>query len=280
MNEKGFALLEWLIASALVMAIAGAVFGTVMPMRDVVERTQHRVDLVGAARGALDSMIADVREAGSGPSVDAGPGSLATVLPPLELVGPTTMRLVKVPAGASQGRLSAGMFAGDTVVPLDTATRCTTGAPACGFDVGDRAVLYSGAAAEIVTVESLMPGAVGVQSPVGAAFPAKSVLCRLVLIEYTVQEINGVGRIVRISDGGAMQPLLEDVVAFELSLDDPDNTKARQLRMRLRVQTPAAHLRGPKGYLFARAGTAASQRQWLPDVELRADVFFRNAVQP
>jgi hypothetical protein len=280
MNAKGFALLEWLIASALVVAIAGAVFGTVLPMRDVFERTQHRVDLVGAARGAVESMLADVREAGSGPSVDDGEGNLANVLTPLELAGPATMRLLRVPRGASQGRLSAAVAAGDTLVSLDTGTRCTLGPPACGFEVGDRAILYSGTAAEIVTIESVLPGAVGLQVPVQAGYPGKSVLCRVALTEYTLQEINGVGRIVRISDGGAMQPLLDDVVGFELALNDPDVAKARRLSLQLRVQTPAAHLRGPEGYLFARAGTATRQRQWLPDIELRAEVSFRNAVHP
>lgn len=57
---------------------------------------------------------------------------------------------------------------------------------------------------------------------------------------------------------------------------DADLLRIRVIAIALRVQAAAAALRGPAGTLFAHAGTAGSGRMLAPDVEIRLRVAPRN----
>jgi hypothetical protein len=92
---------------------------------------------------------------------------------------------------------------------------------------------------------------------------------------YDVRTTAGEERLVRITDGGAEQPLVDNIVSFEVQPDSPNPMQIRRLSVRLRVQAPT-HLRGRPSYLFARAGSATGPSRWLPDVELRTDIAIRN----
>jgi hypothetical protein len=282
MSARGFVLLEWLVAASLTIAIAGAVFAAVVPVRDVIERTQHRTDLATAARGAVDSIVNEMREAGSGASISEVPANALNPLPSFEVLDDlasgnvvatgTALRVRRTPHGAPQGRLGNAVPAGAQVLPLETAFGCASGAPSCGFDVGDRALLVMPGGAEIVAVQGALPGAVVLTAGVPGPVPAGTVLSKLVTTTFGLKT-DGVPRVVRLTDGGAEQPLVDQVVEFEVSrvLANPPH-----LSVRLRVQAADARLRGPAGYLFTNAGTASSPRQWLPDIELRAHVTLRN----
>jgi hypothetical protein len=291
MNARGFALLEWLVASAFVLTLAGALFATVTPVRDTLTRTQHAVDLAAGARAALDLVVADVRQARSNGAI-APPGVMAASVVPSVLLlrdlasgiltqpaGAITIR--RVPLRAAQARLGSAVSAGDTALPLDTSARCATGQPACGFRSGDHAVLFTGAVGEIITIETEFADSVVLQAPISHAYPAGAILCRIVSTTYGLRQVAGAAdQLVRLTDGGAEQPVLDDVVGFEITADDDDPRAMRRVTLRLRVEAAPAYLRGPAGYFFARAGTATSARRWLPDVELRTDVALRNGGLP
>ena len=280
MNAKGFVLLEWLVAAALTITIAGAVFALVVRVRDAFERTQHRTDLVTAVRGALDLIAKDLRESGAGAAIaqaaDAplNPPSTIEVLDSLAsgvvaLTG-SAVRIRHTPLAAAQGRLGKPAAAGEQLLLLDLTTHCASGAPACGFESGDRALVFTPAVVEVVTVKAVVAGGLVLANGAGSAFPAGAVVCKVVTTLYGVKNDAAGARVVRITEGGAEQPLVDEVVAFGLAATPGG------LSLRLRVQAAAIHLRGPAGYLFATAGTAAGPRQWLPDVELRAEVALRN----
>ena len=290
MSDRGFVVLEWLVASALVIVLASAVFSAVAPMRDLIERTQHRVDMAVAARGALDLVVNDTLEAGSNTAIGDADVFLADVLPPFLLLedlesgtpaqAATAIVINRTPLNGAQGRLLSDVAAGESLLRLATSARCSSGSPACGFDAGDRAVLFTPSVAEVVVIAETLAGEVTLTQPVSNAFPVGSVLCRLITTTYGLRDEDGDARLVRLTDGGAEQPLLDNVVAFEIQADDPNPLMARRLHVRLRVQAAAEHLRGPEGYLFGRAGTAPGPRRWLPDVQLRAELTLRNARGP
>jgi hypothetical protein len=287
MNARGFALLEWLIASAFVVAIAGALLTSIAPVRDLIDRSHQGADLTSGARTALDLVTAELREAGSNAVVAPVGIQVANLVAPVRLLQDLdgaldaqpggAVRITRVPALAPQARLRDAAPAGENLLRLDTMTRCSTGVPACGFRNGDRALLFTDGAAEVVIVDAAFADAVSVTAPIVDAYPAGAVLCRLTVTTYGVRDGGGpASRLVRLTDGGAEQPLLDNVVSFELTGDAPDPADIARVSLQLRVQVGAADFRGPAGYLFLRGGTATSARRWLPDVELRTDVTLRN----
>jgi hypothetical protein len=291
MNARGFVLLEWVIASALVIVVAGAIFSTVGPVRDVVERAGQGMEMVTAARAAMDVLVAELREAGANTvvaatGIDFGVG-LAAVSVHADLdagdvvASGSAIRISRVSHQAPQGRLRDAAYAGDTLLRLNTAARCATGGPTCGFRRGDVAALVSDGIAELVTIDAELVGAVAVSTPVTRAFPADSVLCRVHTTMYGLRtDAGGADRLVRLTDGGAEQPVLDNVVRFSAQMDVADIARARRVSLDLRVQASAAEWRGPAGYLFVRGGTGSNARRWLPDLELRMDVGLRNRRVP
>jgi type II secretory pathway pseudopilin PulG len=288
MTARGFSLVELLIAAALATAVAGALAAMVAPLATFIDRAHANADMDAGMRSALQHLTADLRQAGSDAAIALPGARLARVLAPVTLlrdlesgeaaVPGTAIRLTFVPRLAAQGALAVGAAAGDTLLRLDTASRCATGPPSCGFRPGQSAVLYSSAGAAAVSIDRPAEGVVVLTRPLGVAFPAGAVLCEIITVSYGTRHVaDGSRRLVRLTTGGAEQPMLDHVVEFSAATDTGDPVLASSLSWILRVQAPAAAFRGPAGFLFRRAGTATRARQWVPDVEVRGAVALRNA---
>lgn len=287
MTARGFSLIELLVAAALTMAIAGALAAMTAPVGDLIDRAHANADMDAGLRVAVQQLAADVRHAGSNAAI-AGPGTrLARVLPPFVLLRDldtgepgtpaTAVRLAFVPHLAPQALLAADAEPGDTVLRIETASRCATGPPSCGFRPGQPAVLYSHTGARVVAIGGTAAGAVSLAAPLPAPAEAGSVLAEIVTVTYGTRAVSdGSQRLVRLTTGGAEQPILDHVVEFSVASDTADPLVAASLSWRLRVQAPSPALRGPAGDLFRQAGTATRARRWLPDVEVRMAVALRN----
>lgn len=287
MSARGFSLLELLLASALLIAVTGALAAMTSPMREMFERALLAADLDGGRRAALQLLSAELREAGSDAAVADPAAPFARVhdgvVPLRDLDGAVVaipagaVRVVRVPHLAAASVLDAAVAAGDTSVPLATAARCRGGPPVCGFRVGMAAVLYDATAAADVTIAAVGPGVVRVSPPLPAAFAAGAVLAEMATTSYGLRpNADGSRRLVRRTAGGAEQPVLDNVVEFSVRPDTHDLRRIRRVEVLLRLEAPDAW-RGPAGELFRRAGTASHARRWLPDVELRTVVTLRNA---
>ena len=73
---------------------------------------------------------------------------------------------------------------------------------------------------------------------------------------------------------GVDQPLIQQVVDFAVETRGSDPLRVRAVAVRLRLEA-AAHLRGPAGVLFRRAGTSRRAQAWVPDVEWTTLVAIR-----
>jgi type II secretory pathway pseudopilin PulG len=287
MTARGFTLIELVIAAAVVMAIGGALAAAVAPLGSAIDRTHATADMDTGTRSVIQQLAADVRLAGSNASIGWPHTRLARVLPPVALlrdletgaiaVPATAIRITYVPYLAAQGMLNAAAAAGDTLLRLDTTSRCAAGLPACGFRPGDSAVLYTSAAVATVTIDAVANGAVTLSAPLAVAFPPDAVLAQLVRVTYGTRPVgDGSQQLVRVSTGGAEQPMLDNVVAFTLLTDTGHPLDAGRVSWTLRVQAPSPAFRGPGGSLFRRPGTATHSRHWVPDVEHRMVVALRN----
>jgi Tfp pilus assembly protein PilW len=287
MSPRGFSLIELLLACALLVLIGGVVAALAGPLRLALERSDGSAQLEPAGTAALEALVADVREAGSGAAVADPRWRLARGVTrvlsmrdldtdSLEIPG-GAIRVARTPRRGAQAVLSTPALAGDTLLHLDLTSRCSGGAPSCGFSDGTVAVLYDADAADVVTISSAAPGPVVLSRPVTSAFAAGAALSELVTTTYgTRRAMGGSRQLVSLTTGGAEQPVLDNVVDFEVTPDSADVTRMSQVRIRVRIEAPAAALRGPAGYFFRRAGTAGDGRRWLPDVELRFTIALRN----
>jgi prepilin-type N-terminal cleavage/methylation domain-containing protein len=286
MSARGFTLIELLIALLLVLAVSGAVAATIAPARDLLRRWHEGMELESSARAALEQIAADLRDAGADSAVMPVTALAPRGVPAVELLSdldavnfepPARALLIRrVPQSAAQGRLVDPVLAGGSLLNLSTATACATGGPSCGFEPGDAAVLFSESAAEVVDVHSTGGGWLQLSTPVTQSFPAGAAVCRVEVTRYGVRSVGGgVWRLVRLTSGGAEQPLLDNVVAFEIAPDVIDFSRMRRLTVRLRLQAGSDDLRG-SGDWFANGGRAARLSRWVSDVELRTDLALRN----
>jgi prepilin-type N-terminal cleavage/methylation domain-containing protein len=289
MSARGFSLIELLVACALVVILGAAVASLVAPLGAVLERTETVAQLEPAGRTVLDAVLADIREAGSESSVTDPELPFARLVERVsslravnsdELARPgAAVRVVRVPHLGPQGLLRAGAGAGDFTLLLDTVARCARGRPACGFVPGDFALLFNGASAARVSVDAVGDDFVRLRAPLPMAFAAGAVLASIVVNTYgTRANPDGSSQLVRLTTNGAEQPLLDNVVDFEVLPDEIDPFRVQRITIRLRLEAPSPELRGPAGDLFRRAGTSTNPRRWMPDVELRATVALRNPV--
>ena len=286
MSARGFSLIEMLVACALLVTIAGAVGALAGTLRTTLARGDAAGQLEPAGRAAVSALLTDVRQAGtdaviSDPAVRIA-RSIARVVPTDDLdsiafVSPGgAVRLTRISGGA-QAIITAAAPPGTGALTLETAARCSGGPPACGFAPGGMAVLYDNASAERVEIRAVGAAMVVLEQPLASAFPAGAVLAEIVTTRYgTRRRADGSQQLVRITSGGAEQPVLDNVARFEVATDDPDPSRVGLVTIRLRLEAPSPSLRGPPGYLFTRAGTALDARLWLPDAELRFAVAPRH----
>lgn len=285
MSSRGFTLIELLIASAMLVTVAAAVAMLAGGLRSTVARVDAAAQLEPSGRAALAGLVSDVQQAGADAGVaDVGmrlSRSIAGVLPLADLgsnafVSPGgAIELTRVARGA-EAVIAVAAPAGTGALTVGTLDRCRGGPPACDFAPGAMAVLYSDVTAERVEVRAIGAGLVVLERPLAGAYPAGAVLAELFVTRYgTRLRPGGSRQLVRISSGGAEQPIIDNVAAFEIATDTADPLTLRLVSIRLRLEA-ADSLRGPAGFLFARAGTARHARFWVPDAELRVAVSPRN----
>jgi prepilin-type N-terminal cleavage/methylation domain-containing protein len=285
--SRGFSLIEMLLACALLVVIGGAVAGLAGPLRSAIERSDSSAPLEPVGRAALALLAAELQEAGSEPAIADPQWRLAQViaraLPMRDLDADAfaspggAVRITRTTRLGAQAVLAAPALAADSVLVLDTASRCRGGAPACGFLEDVVAIVYDAAHAEIVTIDSVAAGRVVLDRSITSTFAAGSVLSELTTTSYgTRGNADGSRQLVRLTSGGAEQPVLDNVVDFEITTNTADVSRVTQVSIRLRMEASSAVMRGPAGYLFRRAGTATRARQWVPDIELRLTIALRN----
>ena len=137
-NEKGFTLIEMLLAMSLGLVILGAAIYTYTQQDQIIRNENTNLQLRDRARLAMDSMVPNIRQAGAG----FPPGD-STLTPTRPAVAITTATATQLVFGANTDSIT-------TVVSLDSTTITSTGlatatdplAPAIGFVADDNIVFF------------------------------------------------------------------------------------------------------------------------------------------
>jgi Prokaryotic N-terminal methylation motif len=285
MSDRGFTLIELVVACALLLAVMALVASLAIPLREGFERSLGAADLTAGSRMVLDRLAADIREAGSRAAVGGGrlADAIAPVVPLATLDSTAwsdpaqAIRITRVPLAAAQGRLLLDAASGEVTVTLDTSARCTAVGLGCGLRAGGSALLYDDTHAQVVAIDAVSSGGfVRFAAPLTSAFPAGSALASVTLVTYGLRPApDAAFRLVR-SSSGTEQPLLDDVVGFVVRVRGTDPSHARLVDLSLRIEARSPAMRGPAGRFFRRAGTAVRAASWVPDVELTMTIALRN----
>lgn len=157
-SERGFSLLEILIATAIMVGITGVIFSLVNPAKGAY-RTQPEVsDMQQRLRVVSTLMSADLILAGAGAPVDSAlRGSLLDFLAPVQpyrmgRVGAdpamnvfyreNAISVLYVPANAAQTSIRVSTSATASELRVNAQPGCSGGAPLCGFAPGARAIVF------------------------------------------------------------------------------------------------------------------------------------------
>ena len=234
-GRTGFTVIEMLIATAVLMAVMGAILAVINPAQAALQAQGEAADMHQRLRAAVDLFAADLRAADAvrpyrvgGARDDAAAGVYYR---------PDTIAVLGVPASA--------------LSPDAEATRTyylKTGVPSNTFEL----MQYDGRLTDLPVVEHvarLSFDYFGDSRPPGAA---------LVRLDPAIL-VDGPW-----SDDGSHR-------SFDLDL-----LRVRQVRVRLRVESTDASLRGPTGSLFLHAGTSNTPERFVPDQEIELHVALRN----
>ena len=154
-GERGFSLIELLVAVSLMLIVMSSVFQTLNPVHGAFRAEPETADLQQRLRVAADALSSDLRGAGGGldQGVTAGPLTdfLAPILPmrqgrrnadPAGTFKTAAITLLAVDAGAAQTTIAQPLVAASSTVLVNRDPGCPPVDPNCGFRAGMSVVVF------------------------------------------------------------------------------------------------------------------------------------------
>jgi hypothetical protein len=230
MSDRGFTLAELLVAAALTLAVVALAVGSAGPARLAFDRDVGVADLSQRLRVGLDTLVAVVQAAGAGAAVAETiplPDSVPAIVPLPSLDGVWAadrgfhgLRIVSVPFGAAQARLREPIVTPTDALRLTSAPACSGSTPTCGFTSSDLAIVFDETGTfDIFEIDAVDPGGRAVTPAVslGATYAAGAAVAVVDTASYgLVVDVSGAARLVQRTAAGAVMPLLDHVVAFDV----------------------------------------------------------------
>jgi hypothetical protein len=212
-DERGYTIIELLVAAAVMLTVVAGVAGVLHAALLRVPWLEESTDLQQRTRAALELLSADLRAAGaSDPS-----GTLATHLP---IVLPRTAAAAPtVPAHGAAARLGAPLLPADALVVLDTGGVCVSNGIACGFRSGATALVSDRTGqGDLLGVDAIAPGAFTtlVTTPRLTSYALGADVTELLDVTYT---LDAAARILERQAGGVSLPLADNVTALSFEYE-------------------------------------------------------------
>lgn len=154
-SERGFSLIELLIAVSLMLIVMSSVFQALNPAHGAFRVEPETADLQQRLRVATNVLSHDLLVAGSGFDHGANPGPLtdffAPILPlrqgrkdadPVGTFKNSTITLLSIDAGGQQTTIAQPVPASSSTVIVNRDPGCPAGDPNCGFQSNTTVVIF------------------------------------------------------------------------------------------------------------------------------------------
>lgn len=232
MTERGFTLVELLIAAIITLLISGAALLLARGARTALTVEPATMDAVRRLREGADVLASAVASRGGDHAVGDERGSLAAAVPVVRLVeasGPDAFSELIVTRAVQGGR---GRLASDQPGPggsltLDTGDgRCPRSGTLCGFAVGDVAVAFDGRGHVDVLVVAAVSESLGRLSPRAPLSYAYRTGAWVIAVRQEhlllVLQPGGAQTLTRVTAAGAREPILDGVIRLRFqAFGDP-----------------------------------------------------------
>jgi hypothetical protein len=225
---NGFSLVEALVATLLLLVVAGAALALSLPDVEMAQVQPALMDIQQRARVASGTLAADLRGAGAGPESGSHAGALprafAAILP--RRLGPVrpdaatavridTITVVRAAGPWRQARLGQPLGPAGSLV-LEPAPHCPPADPVCGLVPGVTVLVFDGAGRfdlfELVGVGPTSGSVQPLQRQFIDPYPAGSAVVEAVLHTYYLDAAN---RQLRHYDGRLTDvPVVDEVVSL------------------------------------------------------------------
>ena len=238
--DGGFTLVEMLVSLGIMMVVMAGVFTVFNPAQGAFRTQPEVADLQQRLRLAVAEVSDGLRNAGAGSYRGQGGGPLNAILAPIlpYRLGstasdpPNTFRdsaitAIRVPADAAESTAAAPIATTTSDIQVTTGTGCPPGAPACGFRVGDRVLvftdsgLYDTFTVTGITGENTLQHASDVLS---RPYPAGVQLVEIVMDTYYLRnpDDGSTPQLMHYDGFETDEPVVDDVVALQFEyLGDP-----------------------------------------------------------
>ena len=179
-DERGFTIVEMLVATIIMVTVTGTIFSLVNPARGAYRAQPEVSDMQQRLRVGTMFLANDLLMAGAGsPAGSNLMGALNNYFAPVQpyrigMIGsdpaagvfyrPDAISIMYVPPNAPQSSLSAGMPQPSSELKLNPQPNCPAGDPLCGFSDGMRILIFDESGAyDDMTITEVQAAAVHLQ---------------------------------------------------------------------------------------------------------------------
>ncbi len=246
-GERGFSVVEMLIATGIMMAVTGAVFSLMNPAQGTFKAQPEVSDMQQRLRIAVDTLQKDLLMAGAGTYSGSRVGTLgnfmATIVPDREgnitpdppgtfkctttfcasLDASDAITIVYVPPTAAQTTIRAAMPANSAEIKVDQQAGCPKGDKLCGFKEGMQVMIFDETGAcDIFSITNVQDEALHLQHKgvqLSKSYADKASIAQIASYTYWLKTdtVSGTYQLMRYDGYQTDLPVAENVVglAFE-----------------------------------------------------------------
>jgi prepilin-type N-terminal cleavage/methylation domain-containing protein len=231
-SERGFSLLEVIIATAIMVTVTGAVFSVLNPANGIFQAQPEVVDMQQRLRIGVDTLSRDLIMAGAGAYSGIQSGSLSGFFAPIQpskqgsMVGyddgpgaykTDAITLFFVPSTSSQTSISQQMPNQSAELKVAAETGCPNGTNLCGFTEGMQVLLYDDTGSyDTMTITQVQDQAAHLQhNQQGDLSKSYGVGTKVVQVQQHIYFLDTVKRQLMHYDGyQTVTPVLDEVVGL------------------------------------------------------------------
>lgn len=231
-GRAGFSLVELLIATAISVAIAGAILGLTAPAHAMFETAAARADIQQRVRMAVEAITKDLMMAGASGQLGGiiAPGrTFATVAPyrrgwqspdPPGTFFDDRLSILYVPPSAPEAVLAADT-ASTAFVTVQPQSGCPPSTPLCGFATNQQVMIFDASGSHdefrVAAVQDGPPALVGDGHALSTTYAGGAIVAGVVTATYWIRHdiAADVHQLMRYDGRQTDSPLVDDVVGLK-----------------------------------------------------------------